>query len=813
MGRSGSIVVAVIVFIFLSFDLAGCGGGSSTRVVSFPEPGSIGLTPATNASMEIGTTLTFTGSPKTNSGTAISEPVSYHSSNSAVVTVADNGLACAGSWNSLSSPQICTPGPTGTALVYATVQGVSSPATTVYVHQRIDQVVISPVASPTNPPTSLCYSATPTTPGYSKGLPANGQQFVTLQATAYSQGVDITSAVGAFSWSAGSSGATGVVTLASVPLTNPPTLNQEQVTANIPGITSIYAAAGGVNSTPYPYLTCPINSIVLSVVGNTGTSTSINAVAYDTNPNIINPNGITGFPVTGIPLTWTSSQPLVAKVTGNSSSTIYAATATTAQGTTGGTATIIASCTLPTCNISLYPALPIYPKTDSVTSPSGILNVTSTPTAAQSATLYVTSKDCGTTDSCFTQLIPISITAGTSGAGTTFSVGTPIALAAASASSGVTPNSLLFEPQGSKAYLGTERGDLGTKGLQELTVSGTTVSHFPSTPGKVLAVSPDNSHVIVSDTFDQPNQVYLFSPASGSSAPLIPSGITGAVAAAFSPDNFKAFVVTNTGNLYVYSAFEALQTIQMGNPATDITFFPQGSFAYLAGGDPSSPSAVTVRRTCDNAIAENATFNPQILTTPGLPSFIRALPNGTGVVAIDSPGIDLITPVAVPPNPAFDSDGCSIGDASVTPPVPPSPNTNNSVASFNFGQGNFLPVQIVVSEDSSTVYIVADDASGQHPLPVVFSFNVNAKTFTPISLTASATPLQIGLTQDGRYLFVGAKEQSGAPTVHVLDMVSGGDIDQLVLDSSHTQPICVGPGSPALKAPVTCYPDLMAVAP
>jgi hypothetical protein len=760
--------------------------------------------------METGTTLTFTGSPKTNSGTAIAEPLSYHSSNSAVVTIADNGLACAGSWNSLSSPQICTPGQTGTALIYATQQGVSSPATTVYVHQHIDQVVISPVASLTNPPSSFCYSGAPTTPGYSKGQPPNGQQYVTLQATAYSQGVDITAGVGQFSWSAGSSGATGVVTLASVPLTNPPTLNQEQVTANIPGITSIYATVDGVNSTPYPYLTCPVNSIVLSVAGNSGTSTTIYATAHDT--NITSPN-VKGFPITGIPLTWTSSQPLVAKVTGSSASTIYAGTATTAQGTTGGTATVIASCTPPTCNIGLSPALPIYPKTDPGSSPSGILNVTSTPTASQTATLYVTSRDCGTTDSCFTRVIPISATVGTSGNGSTFTVGSPIGLAATNASSGVTPNSLVFEPQGAKAYLGTESGDFGAKGLQVLTVSGTTVSHFPSTPGKVLAVSPDNSRVIVSDTFDQPNQVYLFSPASGTSATLIPSGITGAVAAAFSPDNLKAFVVTNTGNLYVYSALEALQTIPLGNAATDITFFPQGSFAYIAGGDASSPSSVTVRRTCDNAIAENATFTPQILSTPGLPSFIRALPNGTGVVAVDSPGIDLITLFETALDPAFVSDGCSNGDASVTPPVPPSPNVNNSVASFNFGQGNFLPVQIVVSEDSSTVYIVANDATGQHPLPVVFAFNVNAKTFSPISLTANAIPLQIALTQDGRYLFVGAKEQSGEPTVHVLDMVSGGDIDQLVLDNSHTVPICAGPGNPGLNAPVTCYPDLMAVAP
>jgi hypothetical protein len=350
----------------------------------------------------------------------------------------------------------------------------------------------------------------------------------------------------------------------------------------------------------------------------------------------------------------------------------------------------------------------------------------------------------------------------------------------------------VFEPQGTKAYLGTESGALGTKGLQVLTVSGNSVTHFTSTPGKVLAVSPDNSKVIVSDTTDTPNQVYIFSPASGASVPLIPTGVTGAVAAAFSPDNLKAFIVTNTGTLYVYSTLDALQTIDMGNPGTDVSFFPQGSFAYIAGGTTSGP--VTVRRTCDNTVA-------QTISTPGTPSFLRALPNGSDVIAIDPPGIDLINVTS------FSPDGCS-------------PSVNNSIASYNFGQGSFTPVQVVVSEDSSTVYIVANDAGG-HPLPYVIEFNVNAKSFTPLALAASAIPLQVALTQDGRYLFVGAQEQVNDPvnhhvfdpTIHILDMVSGTDIQQLILTKYSTVPICSGPGNPPLDAPVTCYPELMAVAP
>jgi hypothetical protein len=510
----------------------------------------------------------------------------------------------------------------------------------------------------------------------------------------------------------------------------------------------------------------------------------------------------------------------VAKVTGSSATTIYAGTATTSQGTTGGTATIIASCTPPTCNIGLSPSLPIYPKDLDPITPSGILNVTSTPTTGSStATLYATSSDCGTIDSCFTRVLPITATLANSGNGATFSVGNPINLATTTAGSGVTPNSFVFEPQGTKAYLGTESGALGTKGLQVLTVSGNSVSHFTSTPGKVLAVSPDNSKVIVSDTTDTPNQVYIFSPASGASVPLIPTGVTGAVAAAFSPDNLKAFIVTNTGNsgkLYVYSTLDALQTIDMGNPGIDVSFFPQGSFAYIGEHPTSGTSNVTVRRTCDNAIAENAASSPQVITTPGVPNFVRALPNGTGVIAVDPPGIDFISLMVVQPDTLpFDSDGCSSTTA-----VPPSPNVGNSITSYNFGQGSFTPVQVVVSEDSSTVYIVANDAGG-HPLPYVIEFNVNAKSFTPLALAASAIPLQVALTQNGRYLFVGAQEQVNDPvnhhvfdpTIHVLDMVSGTDIQQLILTKYSTVPICSGPGNPPLDAPVTCYPKLMAVAP
>src|SRR5262249_50912678 len=145
-------------------------------------------------------------------------PITYHSSNSAVVTVAINGLACAGTWNSLTSPQICTPGQLGVAAITATSGGVSSPPTMVYVHQHVDSVSIAPVVPPTNP----CNS---------KG------QIVDYVATAFNRGVDITSTVGPFTWTATNS---QVVTLSTT--ASGLALNEVQATANIPGLTPFSAS-------------------------------------------------------------------------------------------------------------------------------------------------------------------------------------------------------------------------------------------------------------------------------------------------------------------------------------------------------------------------------------------------------------------------------------------------------------------------------------------------------------------------------------------------------------------------------------------
>lgn len=709
MGRLGSTffrVLIISILICIIAGLPGCGKGTGTTTPTYPIPASVTLTPGPYVSMELGTNQMFTASVQLANRTTSTQPVFFQSSNTAVVTVAANGLACAGSWDNLANPQVCTPGPVGVAQVTATAQSVDSPPTTVYVHQHIDKVVISQVLPPNTPP--------PTTPCLSVG------QMAQYAASAYSRGVNITSTVGVFNWQAVNA---NVVTLSTAPSNTLP-LGQVQVTAETPGITPIFASIGTASSVPLNFTTCPVQSIALQVTGSTSTSRTIVPTVIDT----------LGMLLTGVPLTWSSSQPASVSV-----STSGLASASTG----GGAATVIASCTPPTCNIGFLPSQPIYPENVVLVVPSN-----SGSTQASSETAYVSSTGCGTTDSCISTLVTVTSPAGTTG--------TNIVLPA-------TPNSLVFDPQGDKAYIGTNSGLLGTKGLAVLTVATNTVTQFTTAPGKVLAVSPDGKTVILSDTTDTPNQVFVFDTTDNTATAF---SITGATAADFSPDSLKAYIVAGS-TLYVYSQLDALQTIPLAAAANDVSFLAEGAFAYLAGGD---PSGVAVRRTCDNGVADT-------VATPAIPSFIKTLPDATRVLALDPSNVDLISVTTTPA-------GCT-------------PSVSDSVHSFNLGLGNIAANQLVLSQDGSAAYILAPTLNS------IVAFNTAGETSTGIPLTGNVVPLQASLTPDGTTLFVGANDG----TVHVIQAATNSDVQQVPF----IQSLCQNSGG--LPFGVTCNPDLVAVKP
>jgi hypothetical protein len=709
--------------------------------------------------MQLGSTMVFTASAQNAANGNISPTFTYSltpDSPGGIVAISPAGFACAGSWNA-PYYNVCTPAGTGTVKVVASALGSTSPPTLVFVHPAIDNIQIS-VVPPVNSPPPACPTQT--------ALPAacdikfNGNaanyclsqnQTQTFQATAYSQGVDITASVGPFTWSQANFGVvsiTPIVTSSANVATN-----QATVVSNTPGQTQVVASASGVSSQPYIAETCPVQCITLqlgsnigqtSFLTNKGASETITATAVD----------VQGCIVPRAPLTWTSSAP--AAVTAGSATSGCGAGASCAIATPQpGGAAITASCTPPTCNIgfplvpagvpSLYIPQPVYP----VTAISGLVTGATTATSVLAA-----SQDCYSASLCTVALYDISTTKN---------------IASSPSSMPTPPNSLMFDPAGDKAYSGSQYGALlitsanigssSTSPFTSLPAAGTTLGVVT---GRVIAVSPNGNLAVFSDTVSTPNQVYVVNTAS--SAPVTtPLNINSATTAAFSPDNSKGFILGNGGNtLYVYSPLQALQTFPLTAPANAVAFSSTGAFAFIAGG--SSTSNIEVLNTCNNLPATTpGDINFSITGLPATPTFLKMVPAGNAPInnnilstllqnpldnidvfyGIDNNGIDVfatVTTTPLTPPPASLCPQQQIALATVNLPAA-------NPLYINLQKGAFHPINFFLSPDATQVYIVTSDQG-----VLVYSFSTQSVSAIPLS--GGAAPVAADMTVDGTLLYV-----------------------------------------------------------
>jgi hypothetical protein len=747
LGRfSSSQVLRLFTFFLLAAGFSGC-GSNPTRSTFFPVPASVSLSPAANASMDLGTTLTFTGTPHSTTGTNITTPIAFQSSNSAVLTIANNGLACAGSWNSLTAPQICTPGQVGVAQVTATARGVSSPPTTVYVHQHINNIKVSVLPNQTGEDCHLGLDPTTVTQ-LSKGHTFNFQ----ASAFALNNGnlEDITPTVGVFTWqSQNASVATASATASGL------NAGEVQLTADTPGMTSIFASVSAVNSVPFDFVTCPVQSISLEVTGESGTNIVVpRGTGKSIVPTVIDTQGI---PITGVPLTWCSSRPTSVSVgTANCTSNTGDSISVTTSQVGGGT--ITASCTPPTCNIGLQPTRPIYPEQPisiQVTTASGGTNPT--------ITAFVSSTECDSIDACISEVVPLTAPNNT--------LGSPVRLSA-------TPNSLIFDRQGAKAYLGTNSSLLGTLGLNVLTAgtSSSSASQIKNVTGKVLTVSPDGKKVVIADS----NQVFVLDTTSNTPTSL---AIAGAVAADFSPDSMKAFIAAGT-RVFVYSTVDPLTSIELGSTVSSVAFLPIGAFAYAATANGVTPITNCTQQT-GTTFATSST------------ALLKVLPPGAGFTLFTPAAQSTINDVLI----TADNTGVTLIGVNATSVGCPDPSaiTTGPSQSFSFGQGTFTPTQLIVSADGLAAYVVPSD------LGSILVFNLASGISTPIGLAGNAFPIQASLSTDGSLMYVAASDGQ----VHVLNTASLQDVQQIAFPffpNSLQNDLCAGKETP-------CKPDLISVKP
>ncbi|MCU1303106.1 MAG: hypothetical protein JWQ87_3390 [Candidatus Sulfotelmatobacter sp.] len=772
--RFGAGLGAVVTSSLLLF-LAACGGSKPPGPSPFP--GKITLNPSNSFSMQVGATLLLSASAQNASGAAISTAFTFATSNSGILDIAPNGFACAGVWNA-PLYSICTPAGTGTVQVSASALGATSPPTMFFIHPPIDNIKIS-VAPPVNSPPPACPSqvALPAACNLKFNSDAanhciSQNQVQTLQATAFSQGSDVTASVGPFTWSEANGSVIKVTPLVNTDI-NVATY-QATVSPGAPGQTQVVASASGVFSQPFTFETCPIQCIALQVGANgtqgsgvtsfsvnKGTSETITATAVD----------VQGCVVPKAPLTWVSSSP--AAISASCAAGTESCAVSTPQP---GTAAISASCTPPTCNIGfpLNPAAyplgsifipgPVYP----ITAISGL--VTGAPV---STSVLATTQDCAGSAFCTVGL---------------YNASTATSLSGSAAQMPAPPNSLMFDATGDRAFAGSQFGAFvispgnfggSTSPFASLPASGTTLGLVT---GKVIAVSSNGSSAIFSDTVSTPNQVYVVSSLPSSTTAL---NINSAIAAAISPDGLKSFILGNGGNtLYVYSTLQSLQTYPLAAPATSIAFNSTGSFALLAGGN--SPATLAIRNTCDNSAVNLAVTGTGL---PGPPLFLKMIPAGDVPMGnltvpiplqtdgldfffgLDNTGIDIIAtntsllPLPLPAGPLTLTTLCPrpivLAQTATNAPVPFEP------VHINIGYGTFHPINFFLSPDTSQVYIVTTDFG-----VLIYSFNTG--TVSRIQLVNGANPVAADAAADGSLIYVAGSDG----LLHELNTATGLDQNQ-----------------------------------
>jgi len=764
---------------------------------------SVTLSPASSISLDVGGTQNFSATGKNANGTTvvggtIEFLVSSGNPNSAApLSIATNGAACAGNWDPTATQ--CSPGTPGIAIVTAVINGVSSPPTTVYVHQHVDSIQITQAEA--IPPQFDCFS--------------QGQTWQ-FQGIAYNNNVDITNTVGPLSWSFSN---TGVLTTDTAVTTLQP--NQVRVTAKNPGITHIFATVGGTTSTPFTYTTCLVQYIRLQINGQGQAGNSIGV----TNGGSVNVTATVvdtlNFVLSSPPLTWSTTNPEVAAfgtTTNNSTSN-----SATTRSNLGGT-TLFASCSPPSCNIGVQPGLPIY-ASDGVL-PNGekgygaiSVDVTSTSTPP-TYTAWAATTDCNDQPGCSSAM---------------FSVSPGVTPIGAIVSVPRTPNSMMFNHlSAGRIYMGSDQGlmylDVSSSSPSVALVSNATTPCNVSLCGKVLTISNDGKLVVISDTVSTTSQVYIFNGGSSSTAPIdlvLSNAGETATAAAFSPDQLKLFIVTNLGNIYVYSTVDALGSVPIATTATDIKFSADGSFAYVAGSPASAVSAYSTCSLPGTASVEIGTpvstsSTPvKIFPSPVLPPpFEHIYPplnnenffwTTQKILALDPPNVDFLTAEFTQNPPPTMLPG-QLPQLTCNPPLMLS---FAPTASFNLGQGDFNPIYSELAGDGVEMIIVA------RKLPAVLLFSLANGTTTSIPLVGTPDPLSASASTDGSQVYVAACDQyvpnttppvCAAGSVHIVNTISQGDLQQVPyvnINQNNNPNMCNGQGT---GAPL-CLPNLIAIRP
>jgi trimeric autotransporter adhesin len=608
----------------------------------------------TGISMAFGQTRQVAGPTATTcKGAAASvSGYTYGTTNNKLVDISPSGSICAGTWNrntggGIPDYTICNyPNPlpnTGglpyaTAYITASANAVTSNPVAVYIHAQVSSIsLVGPQqclsqGQEAQLDAQACFSS-------------NGKQALlcapsTVTSANYAcpppPGVtsvpSCSSAIGTLTYLPG----TGAVATINA-ITN-------QITAEQPGTTVITASVAGSGSSAGYFSTCPPKSISLTLNGKTS-GVVTKGVAQNLVTTVID---TAGNPISGLTLDYQSTNPL--DITAGANGAITA--------NFPGTASVFAVCQPGSCNPAPINQVGLFGTGLSIS--SNPVNIT-TPGTASSFVWYSAPGQSQ-------YFVPVELLTGT--------VGSTVRLP-------YVPNSMVMDRSGVNLYFGSSHELMAFN-----TGTNTLSNQNPNTPGVVLAVSPNNSSVLVND---QVRQVFYLQNTGGAvsatfgglgvSAEWTPDSktlyVTDSAAANNLPANIAAGITTHTDTLYVYNANTgwttyALPSSSGSKGAQSLAIMVPSVGAYVSGnptvahtwcpaGNIGAYSSMVFYPQQDTVAGDSVNVQTDVLAaTNDGDHILGAAANGTGITFSD-------IAVTVP------SDNCLPPNAGQTLPAAGSP--------------------------------------------------------------------------------------------------------------------------------------------
>ena len=577
MRRFVTLVVLLLFAIPFGVSISGC---SHNAAPIFCGKGDSGLTTGQVTTITLtpivyGVSLNFAeigqlNTPSATDCTGANASIGAYTYGTTDMTIADvqpsTGRLCGGTWNRNSGGGIpdytyCVPtNKSGVAYVSASAGGVTSNPLPVFIHPVVTSIVLGgPSSNCTTDPTTACcpLAVNPVAaPPYLANSCLSQGTVAQLVARVYAgtgaNQTNISCLAGHLQYTVqGASSQTAVSPVLSI--------DQNGVaTANQPGSVLISANISDAASSAGYFSTCPPASIALTAPGALQAGTPSNPIIVNQN----NPQALqaaildtNGKPITGLSLVYESTSPI----------TIPAGSSGSLTPSLAGAASVSAICAPSAgCNSSPYNQIGLFGNGKPITSNS--LNFTAPGTnstvlyMASTQSLYMESRDFTQTAMAAPFLLPYL------------------------------PNSMVISNDGSTIYMGSSTALMVLNAVNTLGITRTDAT----SPGTVLAVSPDGGTIVVSDPI---KQVTTLESSSGGAITTY-GGI--ATHAEFAPDSQTVYV-TAGNQILVYSTYTGWTSIApattAGNPVTDVAITVPSVGAYFAG------TTTTARGYCPSSTA------------------------------------------------------------------------------------------------------------------------------------------------------------------------------------------------------------------